>query len=134
MELVVALSLMGILMMIATFDYRTLENDVQHSAQLMQGFLKKARAKALASTRSYTVAPLSSTRIVATYGNRCDDVQENDETLQLDLPSGAYLPNTEWSVCFTARGLSLDSADVAVTDGAITKTVQIVLGGGVRIL
>jgi hypothetical protein len=41
--------------------------------------------------------------------------------------------STGWSLCYNSRGLSNNSANITVSNGTTSKTVQVVLGGGVQI-
>ena len=134
LELLVSITIVGILMSFATFDYRALENPVQNGAQALMGFMKKTRAKALASTLAYTITAANSGRIITTYSTVCSGTQTADSSLTLNLPSSAHLTDTSWSICYNTRGLSDNSADIVVSDGTTTKTVQVVLGGGIRVI
>ena len=134
-EFIATLAIVTALSAIAFFNFNDYEAPSQSGASALMGFLKQGRAKALATTRAYTLAPYSTTRVTATYGSTgSSTTQTTDSLLILDLPSGAYLTDTSWSICYGTRGLSNDSADIEVTDGGSSETVQVVLGGGVRTL
>ena len=133
-EMVVALCMIGVLMMFVGFNFKAIENEAQNGASELIGFLKKSRAKALTSTASYTITPVSSTLIRTTYSTSCSGAQTNDPSLSLELPTGAHLESTVWSVCYSSRGLSDSSVNIVISDDYRSKTVQVVLGGGARIL
>lgn len=56
------------------------------------------------------------------------------DDLIVDLPNGASMSDTSWTACFTPRGLSESNVtfDLNDADGQ-SRTVEIALGGGVRI-
>jgi prepilin-type N-terminal cleavage/methylation domain-containing protein len=133
-EMVVVVAIIGIVVGTASFAFKEIENEAYNGASELMGLMKRSRAKALTSTVAYTIRPVTTTRVVATYANSCSETQVNDTSLVLDMPSGARLLDTTWSICYGPRGLSGNSADIIVRDNIRQKTVQVVLGGGVRIL
>ncbi len=134
LEMLVTISIASTLIALTPFNYRALEDPVKNGSQALMGFMKKTRAKALASTRAYTIKAVSSRRVITTYGSTCSATQYTDSTLTLDLPSSAYMTDSTWSICYGTRGLSNSSNDITVTDGSVHKTVQVVLGGGIRVI
>lgn len=133
-EVLVALSIFALLSTIAISNLKVLQSPVVTGAAELVSFFKAARAKAISTTMAYTVKATSSTSVVTTYAKTCSTTpQTDDATLALTLPRGATLANTGWSVCYNTRGIGDTSIDIDVRDGAVTKTVQVVLGGGVRI-
>jgi len=134
-ELLVVITMISIIMSIALFDYRSLQDPVEHGAQQLTAFFRKTRAKALASTRAYFISPSTSQLVVTSYGTSCQDASPLvDGTLELELPSGAFMTDTDWSFCYSTRGFSDTSVDIIVSDGAESKTVEVVLGGAARVL
>ena len=134
-ELLVVLSLISILTAFAVFNLRDLRNPQNAAAMEIMSFIKQARAKAIGQTVSYIIKPVSASRIGSTYGASCSGgVQTPDPSLALSLPAGASLGNTTWSICFEPRGLSKNAVNIPVTQDGKTKTVQVVLGGAVRVI
>lgn len=134
LELLTVMAIGSILAGIAVLNLNAFANPSNNGALELMGFIKRARAKAMATTQAYTVAPTSSNSIVARYAASCSDTTWTDDTeLYTTLPSGASLDDTNWEICYSSRGLSADSADITVRDSRATRLVQIVLGGGVRI-
>ena len=127
------MALIAITMGVAAANLRTFKEPATSGASQLVGFMKQARAKALASTLAYTVKPASSTRVMTTFGSSCSATQTTDTSLSLVLPTGASLAATTWSVCFGVRGLADTSIDITVADQAMTKVVQVALGGGARV-
>jgi hypothetical protein len=120
---------------VITYDFSELRQPVADGAAELSGFVKKSRAKALATTYAYTIEPASATRVRATYGRTCDDATQTvDPRLAFELPTRARFTDITWKICFSARGISEESADIEITDDATTATMQIAAGGGTRVL
>ena len=133
-ELLAVMSVTALLSTIVVSNLKVLNTPASTGAAALVGFCKEARAKAMASTLAYTVKPASSTSIITTYAKTCATTpQTNDTALKLTLPRGARLSITNWSFCYSTRGLADSSLDIVMGDTGGTKTVQVGLGGGVRI-
>jgi len=133
-ELLVVMALIITLFSARLFDSKRYANQALNGASSVMGFLKMVRAKALATTHAYTVSATSNTHIKTTYGTTCTaTTQTNDTQLVLDLPQGAILTSTTWTLCYTTRGFSDTSLSISISDASHTKVVEVVLGGGVRI-
>lgn len=134
-EMLVVLGLVGVLSAIAVINLNALSSPAENGAAELLGFFKQARARAIATTSAYFITPSSGTEISTSSGVNCSDPSPvPDSTLELVLPTGASLPDTSWTVCFTSRGLSDGNIAVVVNDihgGA--RTVEILLGGSIRI-
>lgn len=134
-ELTVVLLVTSILAGMSISGLRQIYHPSTGGAESLVSFLKSARSKALATTSTYTIVPVSTTRIKTTVSTACSsEDQEDDDDLILDLPTGTALTDTDWSICYTSRGTSNSSASLFISDTTATKEVQVVLGGGVRIL
>jgi type IV fimbrial biogenesis protein FimT len=134
LEVLMVLSITTVLMGIAVFNFRALENPADNGAALVAGYLRKARAKAMASTSAYTISPSTSTILVATSGTTCNaTTQTSDPEMNLELPSGATFAAVGWSLCYGSRGIANNSVDIQVSDASTSRVVQAVLGGGVKI-
>lgn len=140
LELLVVLTLASVLMAMATLNMRRLVDPAITASAELTGHFKKIRAKALTTTRAYTIVALNNRKVIARYSDSCStptasQVEEN--SLAYTLPTGASLGNTNWTVCYTSRGLSNLSANIVVNDdtghGSASRTVQVVMGGGVRV-
>lgn len=134
LEMLVALSVVGAISGIAVMNLRSLSSAAENGAAQLLGFFKQARAKAISTTSAYFVVPTSSSEVITRVGTSCSDAAPvADPALELSLPSGASLSDTTWSVCFTSRGLSDSNFSVTVLDTQSgSKTVEVLLGGGVR--
>ena len=134
LELIVAVALLGVLMGLAAFEFHDIENPANNGAAQLASFFKETRAKAIASTLAYTISAASNTKVVTTKGKSCEATQTADNLQSLTLPSGSRLLQMDWSICYNARGISNGSADIHIADDDSEKVVQVVLGGGVRVL
>jgi prepilin-type N-terminal cleavage/methylation domain-containing protein len=134
LEVIVVMALAGVLLGIAAFNFRALRDPAQDASQQVMGFFKQTRARALASTRAYTISPASATQLVTTYGDTCTSTtQTNDPQNTLTLPDGAEMETLGWTFCYSTRGLSSSSVNITVSDENSSHVVQAVLGGGVRV-
>lgn len=135
MEMLVVLVLMGVLMGVAVSSLSELASPQNAAAMEVMSFLKRARAKAISSTRAYEVVALTSQRLISRYAATCASAEKTqDNLLTLSLPETASITNIAWTICFEARGISRSAVDIPIRDMENTKTVQVVLGGAVRVL
>lgn len=137
LELLMVMLLTSILSYVGVYNLKEMASPIEDASTSTVSFLKIVRARALSTTSAYTVYPVSSTRLAARSSARCDDpIGETtiDPTLQLNFPAGAQLLETAWTVCFTARGLAATDQTFQLRDIAgQTRTVEVLLGGSVRI-
>lgn len=137
LELLMVMLLTGILSYIGVYNLKEMASPIEDASTSTVSFLKVVRARALATTSAYTVYPVTSTRLGARTSARCDDPLGEttvDPSLQLNFPSGAQLLETAWTACFTARGLAATDQTFLIRDIAgQTRTVEVLLGGSVRI-
>ena len=134
-ELVVTVSLMSLLSVMAIYQLHALENELDDSTTHVMALVKKTRGKALATTYAYTLRPTSASTITGSYGDNCSDTAPVvDPKLTYELPSTVTLMDTSWSICFSARGLADNQVDIELTDGAVQRTIQVALGGGLKLL
>lgn len=139
LEVLVAMTISGVLLGIVSYQYLSLQNDVGFSAQNLVGALKRVRSKALASTYFYIVKPTSVSTMTVTYAASCNapsTAQQVDTTLRFLLDPPVAFSSLTWSICFTPRGITSDSATITLRDGVsgVTKSVEVVVGGGMRVL
>jgi len=134
-EVLVTLSLAFILSMIAIMNLKELDNPLTNGSAQLASFFKQVRSRAVSSTLAYTIYPSTSDRIETRFAERCSDgTTTDDDTLVLDLPTGASLTDTDWTLCYSARGLPDGTLEVEVYDGeGQYKTVEVFLGGAVRV-
>lgn len=134
-ELVATLSVAFILAGMAMINARALYHPSRGGAEELASFLKAARAKALATTSTYTIVPISETEVITTVSTSCSSTEQvEDPDMRLTLSGGASIADLEWEICYNSRGTSNSSAIIDVSDNYGTRQIQVVLGGGVRVL
>ena len=134
LELLVTFSIAAGLSGIAIYNMHALRQPAAEAAANTVGFVKRTRAKALATTHAYTIRPLTEDLLITTYAKNCHAAKQDlDDSLTLTLPEGAEFATTEWSICFSSRGVSEGSVNVNIKDDDQTKKIQIAAGGGARV-
>lgn len=135
-ELLVAVSIVAILMGIVIFDIRGLQRKSVDAGDLVKGFVKQVRTRAVSSTLAYKVLPSSTTQIIAQFATTCSAGSwSNDPLLILNIPDDVELTDTSWEVCFNSRGIANSNITIPLQDEeGETTTVEIMLGGSTRIL
>ena len=135
LEVIVTMSLVGLLCALVPLRLSALYNRGQGSAEAVVSYLRSTRALAMARTETLIISPTSSTELGRLRATSCSDPAPVSENFTFKLPHGVRLADTSWSVCFTSRGLSNASQTFAVVDSSGTpRTIEIALGGGLRIL
>lgn len=135
LEMMVVLVLGTMLSYISFVNLRKFSNPAINAAASLSSYIKGIRQQALLSTRAYKITPISSTQARASYATSCSSTSFTvDSTTTFKMPSGSALSSTSWSVCYSPRGLSPSSVNIIINDSSKTKTVQVALGGAVRIL
>ncbi len=135
-ELLGALVVLGIVLGAAGVWLRPLDNPLESGSKQLEGFFRQARARALASTLAYRVVPLSDSEIAGEFSDKCSDEDWTlDPALELTLPDDVTLTDTEWFVCFNARGIANDTVVVDLWHPKKgTRQVEVLLGGVSRVL
>ena len=133
-ELLVVVSLVSVLSGFAFLNTMQLSSPSLNAASEISSFVKKTRAKALASTSAYTITAASTSSLTTTVGTTCAATQTPDSELTLNLEN-ASLTDISWSICFSSRGFPNSNVVIPVSDlyeGA--NSVEVLLGGAIRIL
>jgi len=135
LELLVVLMLTAVLSSIAVSNMSALANPAQGAAAQLAGFLKEVRARAISQTVAYKVSATSNRTIITQFAVNCSSATNTlDPSLQLTLPTSSALTTTNWQICFTSRGLASNNITIALQDQFVTRQVEVLLGGGVRLL
>jgi Tfp pilus assembly protein FimT len=133
-ETVVSLGILAVVMGIAVANIKKFDDPLSDASNELVGFFKQARAKAVSNTSAYTVYPISATKLGTKFAAKCTDTTTTtDSVLTLTFPTGAHLNATNWTLCYSARGMPDGNLTVDLRDANNTlKTVQVYLGGGAR--
>lgn len=133
-ELLVAVTLFGIVCTLAIANLRPLENPLVSASANLSHHFRLVRVRAIAQTRSIRIAPSSNSSISASTAANCSAETFTPITeLSLDLGDDVYFGDVGWSACFNQRGLVHESVSFPLESESGTRTVEIALGGGVRI-
>jgi prepilin-type N-terminal cleavage/methylation domain-containing protein len=133
-EMIVTLGIIAILSATAVSNLKELDDPLADASFTVTHYLRLVRARGISQTIFVTVQPTSTTAISASSSDSCTSALTLIPELNVTLPRGASLSDTSWSACFTPRGLSENNVTFQIndTDGR-SRTVEIALGGGVRI-
>lgn len=134
-EMIATLTLVSIMMGIGVAYIRGYENHAESGALELSRYFRQTRARAMSATLAYKIAPVNLTTVGVRTGSTCSTTTwSDDDSLILDLPQGVELTAVGWSICYTPRGMPSSNETVSVvdTDGD-TQSVEVMLGGGVRI-
>ena len=135
LETMAVLGIMTILMSMALLNLSKFNLNSSNAANEIASLIKNARAYGMTSTVTVLVKPVSTSKITVTTASTCGATTRTTvPELSLTLPNGATLSSTAWSLCYTSRGLSKESVNIAVSDRSLLKTVQVTLGGGIRVI
>lgn len=132
-ELLTVLIIAGILSASVMSNIKVMNRPLTNASFEVAHFLRLARAKAISQTTYIKVAPLSAFKLVTYSGDSCANATTLINDLNLILPNNTSLPSTSWSICFSPRGLAPTASMFSIKDeNNTTRTVEIALGGGVR--
>ena len=135
-ELLTVMALIGVVAGVYSLYLRPMEARLDTAASHLESQLRSARLKAMATTSSYRVAPLTDAVVIAQWAPTCSASDWTlDRRLELELPRGVRLASTDWSVCFSSRGMTDVNASVTVTYPDYgTRQVEVFLGGATRVV
>ena len=133
LELLVVLIIFGILSASVMSNVKEINRPLTNASFEVTHYLRLARSKAISQTTYIKVAPLSAFKLAAYSGSTCATSTTPISELVLILPDNTNLLATDWSICFSPRGLAPTSTTFTISDEHdATRVVEIALGGGVR--
>lgn len=135
LELLVVMGLIASMLAIGTHNLRSMTNQIQSGAAEISGFLKQARAKAIASTKAYKVTVASENQLVASFALNCDSSSfQTDPTLALTMPLEVSITDINWEICFGSRGLPKTNDILFINDvHGEFRSIEVMLGGAIRV-
>jgi hypothetical protein len=138
MSLVEALAVMAILsvgLTAATIRLQAAATPVETGALLVEGFLRQARARAIATTSAFRVFPDAGGLATESASNCASTDWTPEPRLTLELPQGTSIAETVWTVCFTSRGVTTDTLTLTLVHPELaSRRVEVFYGGSTRIL
>lgn len=138
LEILVTLGILSIVLGIAAINLRPLSNDASNAASETAGFLRQARARAMATTSAVRVVYVSPTHLRTEAAPNCNTASGwADARLNLTLNEarvvGTWVTD-DTIVCFSSRGFTTNNITVGLQDrDNRTAALEILLGGGVEI-
>jgi hypothetical protein len=136
LESIVVVLITAILLTIGMgIDYRPLQNPLITDTSNITSFFKHARGKAVSTTSAVMILPEGFGGIKAVRGISCEQIDiEDSPDFRISLHPEVSLGDIEWSTCFTSRGLATENVEISLVHQGKTKSIEIMLGGGSRIL
>ncbi len=133
-NIITTLALIGILGATAVSSFSDLSDPLANASFSTEHFLRLARGNAISNTQAIQVAPVTATRLGMSTSDSCTGTMTAVPNTFLELPKGASMPDTSWTVCFNQRGLSSTNTSFTINDSdGHSKTMRVALGGGTRI-
>lgn len=133
-ELMVVMLIISISLASALSNLDEVNRPLTNATFEITHFLRLARSQSVSQTKYISVKPISSFTLYAYSGDSCETATEQISDLVLHLPHDSSLITPEWNVCFSPRGLVAQNISFNVSDEhGYTKTIEIALGGGVRV-
>ena len=134
-EVVATMGLMSVMAGVSVMNLKVLRDPLKNGSEQLSAFFKQVRAKAVATTSAYTIVPTSSGSFITRYSSSCSDAGTTDDAnLTTELPSGAYVTDTDWTLCYSPRGIADGNLTVEVRDlDGQYKNLEVFLGGAVRV-
>lgn len=135
-ELLVVLAITGVAVGAAALYLRPVEAPVQVAAAELEGVLRRARARALATTSACRVLPVGPGALRTECAASCAASSWTGEPGgSLELPRDVTMTDTGWAVCFTSRGLSSDNLTITLVHPEYrAREVEVLLGGAARVV
>ncbi len=136
-SLIETLGVVAILGLLTTFtvvSLKPIEQPVAAMADVLQGTLRQARSKAMATTTAQRVRIFKRELVVeAASGAACKWPWVADTTMAQSVPDDIGLSPSNWIVCFDSRGVASSSVTITMTHPDYDpKQLQIMLGGSTR--
>ena len=105
----VVLGTMSLMMSIAVANYDVLDDPMDNATSQVTGFVKKARARAIASTTAYRLELVGDDTIITKTAVSCNEPYEDfvtDAALTMTVESEIHITNGMIDICFSPRGLA----------------------------
>jgi len=134
LEVVTVIAIMGITISITAINLIGIDPPLLTGTILFEGYIRDARLKAISNTAAYRVTPGDSDELEMEFAANCSETTWTESpTPSLFLPDDVVLLDTEWSVCFSPRGISNNNLVVTLMHpGYGTQGIEILLGGATR--
>jgi len=134
-ELLAVLAIIGLGIGAASLYLKPMEAPLDAAADMVEGTLRAARLKAMATTSGYRVSPNGGGSLTVEQAPSCSAASWSaDPGLALTLPDGVGMTALDWSVCFSSRGVANSNVTIRLTHSEYgSREVEVLLGGTTRI-
>lgn len=134
LELMTVLFIVSLISASVVTNIKEINRPLTNAGFEITHFLRLVRSRGVSQTTYLKVAPVSTFKLASYSGESCDSATTALGDLTLTLPNDTSLVASDWSICFTPRGLSSASQIFQIRDEVSNiRSVQVALGGGVRI-
>ena len=135
-ELLVVFAVLGVSLGVGALYLKPAAAPLATSAALVEGYTRQARMRAMATTSAYRIRPVSAAVIAAESAGSCmDEIWAASSIPDLALEEQVELTDTDWTVCFSGRGVSSNNVVITLSHPDFgTKQVEVLLGGTTRII
>ena len=136
LEAVVTLGLLSLVLGIGVANFKALYSPIDTSSKQLSSFLMLVRAKAISTTSALKVVPANDKSLVVQESTSCKSLDWTlNDKIKLDLESEVSLGETDWTLCFSSRGLADKSLNIALHDNRSgVQAVEVLVGGVVRVV
>lgn len=138
-ELVIVLTMVGLVATISLPRLRGLSNELENAARETGGFFRQTRAEAMTTTSAYRVISNSDRSLRAEFATGCS-ADDDDWTLDTSMPfelreraSFLDLASDSTLICFNSRGVGNANPVLTILRAGRTAEVEVFLGGGVTV-
>ena len=135
-ELLAAMSIMGIALGTFALYLTPMEGGLNGGVTATEGFVRQARATAMATTSAWRVSPDSKNTLAVERASSCSSGSWTlDPDLHVELPKDVEFSDTGWEVCFGSRGTADDNIIIELKmAGRGKKQIEVLRGGTTRII
>jgi prepilin-type N-terminal cleavage/methylation domain-containing protein len=134
LELLVVLTILGLLVGIAPLFLKPLEQPLRTGGQLLEGQIRATRARAAATMTVHRVRPTAPGALTVETSTSCSSGTWTPEPdLALGLPRDVTLTDTTWTLCFGTRGTTATGQTIVLSHPEQgTLALEVLVGGLVR--
>jgi len=120
--------------MVAASNIRVLENPLVSASANLTHYFRLVRVRAIAQTKSIIITPATNHSFTAASAASCTaETTTPVSDLSYDIGDDVSITPTDWTLCFTQRGLVHQAVLFSLHSQTGVRTIEVALGGGVEI-
>lgn len=133
-EMLCVLTVLGVAVGMSMTYLQPMAAPLRTGGQAMEGLFRQSRVMAMASTSAYRVRALNDREIIVEHAPTCGAATWTSAPRQgLELPRDVTMTPTDWSVCFSSRGLASDNLVLTLQHPRTgDQQLEVMLGGTLR--